>query len=84
MRASRRGNRMIAALPLALAVAALSPAPASAHGLVGRSDLPIPEWLFGWGAALVLIVSFVALALLGPRPRLGSGEWRPLPGGWGR
>ena len=84
MRASRRGNRMIAALTLALAVAALSPAPASAHGLVGRSDLPIPEWLFGWGAALVLIVSFVALALLWPRPRLESGEWRPLPGGVGK
>jgi hypothetical protein len=24
-----------------------------AHGLVGRTDLPIPKWLFGWAAALV-------------------------------
>jgi hypothetical protein len=24
-----------------------------AHGFVGRSDLPIPEWLFGWAAAMV-------------------------------
>ena len=31
-----------------------------AHGLVVRSDLPIPEWLFGWAAAMVLVVSFVA------------------------
>ena len=34
-----------------------------AHGIVGRQDLPIPRWLFGWGAAVVLIVSFVALAV---------------------
>ena len=45
-------------------------APPIAHGLVGRTDLPIPAWLFGWGAAVVLVVSFVALAVLWPRPRL--------------
>jgi hypothetical protein len=44
--------------------------PPIAHGLVGRTDLPIPAWLFGWGAAVVLVVSFVALAILWPRPRL--------------
>jgi hypothetical protein len=50
-----------------------------AHGLVGRSDLPIPEWLFGWAAAIVLIVSFVALAVLWPEPRLeGDRGWRRL------
>ncbi len=50
-----------------------------AHGIVGRSDLPIPEWLFGWAAALVLIVSFVALAVLWPEPRLeGDRGWRRL------
>ena len=26
-----------------------------AHGIVGRTDLPIPEWLFGWAAAMVLV-----------------------------
>ena len=50
-----------------------------AHGLVGRSDLPIPEWLFGWAAAVVLVVSFVALAVLWPDPRLEDGGFRPLP-----
>ena len=50
-----------------------------AHGIVGRSDLPIPEWLFGWAAAMVLIVSFVALAVLWPEPRLeGDRGWRRL------
>jgi hypothetical protein len=55
-----------------------------AHGLVARSDLPIPEWLFGWAAAMVLVVSFVALAVLWPEPRLEGEHWRPLPGGLGR
>ncbi|MGI8749254.1 MAG: fenitrothion hydrolase [Thermoleophilaceae bacterium] len=51
-----------------------------AHGIVGRSDLPIPEWLFGWAAAVVLVVSFVALAVLWPQPRLQDGGLRALPG----
>ena len=55
-----------------------------AHGLVARSDLPIPEWLFGWAAAMVLVVSFVALAVLWPEPKLQTEHWRPLPGGIGR
>jgi hypothetical protein len=55
-----------------------------AHGIVSRSDLPIPEWLFGWAAAMVLVVSFVALAVLWPTPRLQDGGWRPLPGLAGR
>jgi hypothetical protein len=55
-----------------------------AHGLVVRSDLPIPEWLFGWAAALVLVVSFAALAVLWPQPRLQEEGWRPLPWRVGR
>jgi hypothetical protein len=50
-----------------------------AHGLVGKQDLPIPEWLFGWAAAVVLIVSFLALAVLWPEPRLERSGFRPLP-----
>ena len=72
-----------AAAAVAVAVGALAaPAPAAAHGLVGRADLPIPEWLFGWAAAVVLIVSFAALALLWQEPRLeGRDSFRPLPEG---
>jgi hypothetical protein len=57
---------------------------AHAGGLIGRSDLPIPEWLFGWAAAIVLVISFVALAVLWPEPRLERARWRPLPGLLGR
>jgi hypothetical protein len=64
-----------------LALTALTvPAPASAHGLVQRADLPIPEWLFGWGATIVLVASFVGLASLWPTVRLEQVGWRPLPG----
>src|SRR4051794_41878630 len=47
-----------------------------AHGLVGRTDLPIPKWLFGWAAALVLVISFAALAVLWPKPELQEDRGR--------
>ncbi|MFL5885638.1 MAG: fenitrothion hydrolase [Thermoleophilaceae bacterium] len=59
-----------------LALPALAPGVASAHGLVGRADLPIPSWLFGWAAAIVLAASFAALASLWPKPRLQHVEER--------
>jgi hypothetical protein len=55
-----------------------------AHAIVQRSDLPIPEWLFGWAAAVVLGISFAALAVLWPNPRLQEERWRPFPRPIGR
>jgi len=55
-----------------------------AHGISVRTDLPVPEWLFWWAAAIVLVVSFVGLATLWPEPRLQKPPWRPLPRGIGR
>ncbi|MFZ1154768.1 MAG: fenitrothion hydrolase [Solirubrobacteraceae bacterium] len=52
--------------------ALLFPAGASAHGIVGKADLPIPVWLFSWTAAIVLVVSFVALSTLWTHPQLQS------------
>jgi hypothetical protein len=49
-----------------------------AHGLAVRADLPIPAWLFGVAAGVVLVVSFVTLALLWKRPLLEDYDWRPL------
>jgi hypothetical protein len=61
---------LLAAVALAVGACLALPASAPAHGLVGKQDLPIPRWLFAWAAAVVLVVSFVALATLWPRPRL--------------
>jgi hypothetical protein len=61
-----------------LALPTLAPGVAGAHGLVGRADLPIPTWLFGWAAAIVLAASFAALATLWPTPRLQKVEERRL------
>ena len=55
-----------------LAIALLTPAAAYAHGLIQRANLPIPEWLFVYAAAAVLILSFVALAILWPRAAAGA------------
>ena len=66
----RRLGVLATATALAGAAFATLPGAALAHGLVGRQDLPIPRWLFAWGAAVVLVVSFVALAVLWPQARL--------------
>ena len=52
------------------ATALLAPAPAFAHGLVGKQDLPIPKEVFAWAACAVLVASFVGLAALWPTARL--------------
>ncbi len=77
----RRRRRLQAAATTALAgiaTAALAfPAAAGAHAaLVGKEDLPIPEWLFAWGASLVLIVSFVALSVAWREARFEEDHWR--------
>lgn len=54
--------------------------PAGAHGVGGRADLPLPVWLFAYSAAFALLISFVALRILWPRPRLAAAaEGRPAP-----
>ena len=55
-----------------------------AHALAARQDLPIPAWLFAWGASIVLIASFFALAAAWRKPRLEEARWRPLGAGLSR
>jgi hypothetical protein len=74
----RRGPIAVAA---AAAAALAAPATASAHGIVQREDLPIPHVVFAWAVAAVMVVSFVALGALWPKPRLEAPAWSPLPGG---
>jgi hypothetical protein len=77
--ASMHARSRLAAMSFAAVLVGLFlPAEASAHGIVGVQDLPIPRWLFGWAAAVVLVVSFVALAVLWPKPRLQQARERRL------
>jgi hypothetical protein len=55
-----------------------------AHALVARQDLPVPAWLFAWGASIVLIVSFFALSVGWRTPRFEQDRWRPLGAGLSR
>jgi hypothetical protein len=71
-------KRTLAAAGVALLAGAALPSAAYAHGLVGRTDLPIPTWLFSWAAAIVLVASFAALAVLWPRPQLQERHQRAL------
>ncbi|MGQ0431891.1 MAG: hypothetical protein ACT452_05740 [Microthrixaceae bacterium] len=54
--------------------------PVLAHGVGGRSDLPLPVWLFSYGAAFAVVIGFVALGMLWTRPRLAqAAAGRALP-----
>jgi hypothetical protein len=53
-----------------------------AHGIGGIRDLPVPRYVFFYGAAVVLVVSFAALAFLWRKPVLAARrDGRPLPAG---
>ena len=72
----RRRVWLTAAVALAALWALLGPSAALAHGLlVSKRDLPIPEWLFGWGASVVLIVSFFGLSVGWHTPRFEADSW---------
>jgi hypothetical protein len=53
-----------------------------AHGIGGVRDLPVPTWLFFYSATIVLVASFIALAILWRRPVLErAAAGRELPEG---
>ncbi|MGH9245684.1 MAG: hypothetical protein ACRD29_15480 [Acidimicrobiales bacterium] len=54
--------------------------PVLAHGVGARGDLPLPFWLFAYAASFALLISFAALWLLWPKPRLAAATaGRDLP-----
>ena len=66
-----------------------------AHGIGGIRDLPVPRYVFYYGAAGVLVISFAALAFLWRKPVLerrrdgrpltklpGSGNFMSSPAVW--
>ncbi len=74
----RRGILAAAAVVLAAAAAVFFPHVASAHALIGKQDLPLPQWLFIYGALLILVVSFVGLLLGWRETKLEDRPSRPL------
>ena len=70
-------RRSVGAAAAVAASLVLLAAPAAAHGIGGRVDLPVPRWLFVFGAASVLVVSFALLGALWREPRFP----RPAPVG---
>ena len=63
-------RRSLLAVSVVSAVLVIGASPAWAHGVGERGDLPLPLGFFTWGAAIALIISFVALRVLWPKPRL--------------
>jgi hypothetical protein len=51
-----------------------------AHGIVQRADVPIPDVVFFYGAAGILVISFVLLALFWPEPKLEGSSAVPVGG----
>lgn len=52
-----------------------------AHGIGGRTDLPLSSGLATAGAVLAVLVSFAAITMRWPGPRPAGVEGRPLPAG---
>lgn len=73
-------GRRCAAAGAAAGAVLLAAAPAAAHGVGGRVDLPIPVWQFAWAAALAVAASFGVLSMFWTSPRLAAAaRGRPLP-----
>lgn len=63
----------------------LGATPAAAHGIGGRTDLPLPAWQLAWAAGFAVASSFVALGVFWSEPRLDrAAEGRPLVAVGGR
>jgi len=73
----RVGAGFVATLAALLAMAE----PASAHGIGGRTDLPLPAWQMTWAAGFAVASSFVALGAFWGKPLLeAAADGRELPG----
>ncbi|MGE4425135.1 MAG: fenitrothion hydrolase [Solirubrobacteraceae bacterium] len=68
-------RRAVVAVGVTIGGGLVLASPATAHGLTGNQDLPIPQWMFAWAAAIVLVLSFIGLAALAPRSVLRDGVY---------
>ena len=83
MKVRRATARLGSVGAAAAALVVVSASPATAHGISGRADLPVPVSYFVVGAGTALVISFVALTWLWPEPRLQRElAARPVGGRW--
>jgi len=74
-------RRLLAVAALAAVALWASAGPAAAHGVGGRTDLPIPAWQLAWAASFAVAASFVALGMFWENARLrAAAAGRVLPG----
>ena len=57
------GTRRVAAATLGFSFVLADASPALAHGFGPTYDIPIPLWLYLYGAAAAVVLAFVPLAL---------------------
>ena len=57
---------------LCAAAALLLPLGAGAHGFGRLYNLPVPFWLYGWGAAAALVLSFLLVGLFASTPKAAA------------
>ena len=65
-------SRALAAAALAAAGLWAWAGPAAAHGVGGRTDLPVPAWQLAWAASFAVAASFVALGMFWDTPKFRS------------
>lgn len=68
---SARAERRIATAAAAL-IAAAVPSTAAAHSFGRLYNLPVPFWMYAYGAAAALILSFLVVGWFGTAPAAGS------------
>lgn len=72
-------RRVVLAVILVVALCALASVvagPALAHGFGETYNLPLPLWLYLWGAGATVLVSFVPISLFVGRDARGEGPYR--------
>src|SRR5215207_8081040 len=63
------GTRRVAAPTLGFSFVLANAAPALAHGFGPTYDIPIPLWLYLYGAAAAVVLAFVPLVLFSRKTR---------------
>ncbi|MDH3706903.1 MAG: hypothetical protein OES57_12610, partial [Acidimicrobiia bacterium] len=79
---ARGAARLIVVILMAIGVVAVTAAPAAAHGVGTRGDLPLPIGVFAWSAGLAVACSFLAFGVFWSRPVMARAARGHVLPGW--